>query len=319
MSPKDESATMTLDTKEHAAYVLLKDRLQTILPQLYQESYEELQPTPMRSAGLKFDAEGRVAWGEIWGSFCDLAMAGGPPHKGRLLQPASLAETDADPKRYQQVVEEVHRGIALATGLVPEPAAPPGWVRINCFTSGMAGWLVRAITMENVSAYSEGSLLHLPVSPSFRLEKEIKNVITVLAKTHHYWTGHIPPRQQRLIGNLLARMEVDHPLLRPPTTSTGPAPENYESLARQIRVATNASSVEQQYSGWLGIACADVDIAIWITRALVASNVLSRREETTVFLPIDPEGDPAGEHLVAAFTRIHRFAAARRFDAVEGF
>jgi len=30
----------------------------------------------------------------------------------------------------------------------------------------------------------------LPAGPAFRLDKEIKNVITVVAKTHHYWTEH---------------------------------------------------------------------------------------------------------------------------------
>jgi hypothetical protein len=72
------------------ALVDLDDRLRTILPEEYQESYETLEAVPMRSAGLKFGSDGRVAWNEIWESFCDLAMAGGPPHKGTLLGPATL-------------------------------------------------------------------------------------------------------------------------------------------------------------------------------------------------------------------------------------
>jgi len=31
---------------------------------------------------------------------------------------------------------------------------------------------------------------YLPARPDFKLEKEIKNVITVVAKTHHYLTEH---------------------------------------------------------------------------------------------------------------------------------
>ena len=65
----------------------LDSRIRTLLPELYQDSYESLQPVPMRSAGLKYAPDGRVAWDEMWGSFCDLAMAGGPPHKGALLGP----------------------------------------------------------------------------------------------------------------------------------------------------------------------------------------------------------------------------------------
>src|SRR5262245_50875371 len=92
-------------------------RVKTMLPEEYQDSYETLEPVPMRSAGLKYDADGRVAWDEIWGSFCDLAMAGGPPHKGSLLEPASPADVFAQPERYAEVVEEICRGIILATQL----------------------------------------------------------------------------------------------------------------------------------------------------------------------------------------------------------
>jgi sirohydrochlorin cobaltochelatase len=34
-------------------------------------------------------------------------------------------------------------------------------------------------------------VLFLPAAPSFTLDKEIKNVVTVVAKTHHYWTEHL--------------------------------------------------------------------------------------------------------------------------------
>lgn len=67
----------------------LEERLRIILPEDYRESYEDVQPVSMGSAGLRFDANGKVAWNEMWDTFCDLALAGGPPHKGRLLEPAS--------------------------------------------------------------------------------------------------------------------------------------------------------------------------------------------------------------------------------------
>ena len=60
----------------------------------------------------------------MWDTFCDLAMAGGPPHKGRLLEPASPAAIDAQPDRYAAVVEEIARGIRMVSGLDAEPAAP---------------------------------------------------------------------------------------------------------------------------------------------------------------------------------------------------
>ena len=167
-------------------------RIRTLLPELYQDSYETLQPVPMRSAGLKFAPDGRVAWDEMWGSFCDLAMAGGPPHKGALLGPGLEAEIDADFDRYDEVADEIGRGIRLVTGLRAYVSPNPGWVRVSCPGDAMADWLLRAITTENVAARRHGSMLDLPASPRFRLEKEIKNVITVTAKTCHYWVGHVP-------------------------------------------------------------------------------------------------------------------------------
>lgn len=68
--------------------------------------------------------------------------------------------------------------------------ATPGWVGLVCPQEEMAIWLLRAIVVENVSVRREGSTLFLPAGPAYRIEKEIKNVITAVAKTHHYWTEH---------------------------------------------------------------------------------------------------------------------------------
>ena len=46
-------------------------------------------------------------------------------------------------------------------------------------------------------------------------------------------------------------------------------------------------------------------------RALVATNVLARREETVLFLPVNPTSDPQGEAVVQRFLKIHAFAVAR--------
>ena len=56
---------------------VLDSRLKTLLPTEYQETYEQMEPKPMGSAGLKYDADGQVAWAQAWGSFRDLAMTGG--------------------------------------------------------------------------------------------------------------------------------------------------------------------------------------------------------------------------------------------------
>ena len=54
----------------------------------------------------------------------------------------------------------------------------------------MARWLQHAITVENVKVRRDDTVLYLPAGPHFREEKEIKNVVTVVAKTHHYWMEH---------------------------------------------------------------------------------------------------------------------------------
>ncbi|QHN02942.1 hypothetical protein FTO74_05830 [Granulicella sp. WH15] len=59
-----------------------EERMQTLLPSIYRDRTDDVQPVSMGSAPLAFDVDGNVAWDRMWGSFCDLAMAGGPPHKG---------------------------------------------------------------------------------------------------------------------------------------------------------------------------------------------------------------------------------------------
>ena len=197
-------------------YELLETRLRTLLPEEYQDSYEAVQPVSMGSAGLKFGLDGRVAWDEIWGSFCHLAMAGGPPHRGTLLEPGTKANIDLDRGRYREVVSELCRGVEMVTGLAAMPSHLSGWIDVACPSTGMAGWLARAINMENVSAHVDGMVLHLPAGPCFRLEKEIKNVIVSIAKTCHYWVGHTSVAQHRAIGDMFKTLESQSPLIQAP-------------------------------------------------------------------------------------------------------
>ena len=290
-------------------------RLKLMLPKEYQDSYESLQPVSMGSAGLKYDADGKVAWNEIWGSFCDLAMAGGPPHKGTLLEPAPLAVIGADPDRYQAVVHEICRGITMVTDLPADPSPNRGWVRVNCYSPAMAGWLLRAVTMENVAARVERLALDLPASPAYRLEKEIKNVVTVIAKTCHYWLGHMPRSQREAIAGLFARLSSESPLLEPASRPDGMRAADdtplFDAIADRIRQDTGLRQLPHQYAGWLGVECPSVAAAVWMMRALVVSNVLSRREGVVLFVPVNRASDPTGDRVRATITGIHRLATAR--------
>ena len=286
-------------------------RLSTLLPEEYRDSYEDVQPTPMKSAGLKYDADGQVAWDQIWGSFCDLAMAGGPPHKGALLEPGTEAEIDANFDRYDEVAEEICRGIRMATGLRAYVAPDPGWVCVACQGDAMANWLVRAIVMENVAARRRGAILELPAAPHFRLEKEIKNVITVVAKTSHYWIGHIPEDQQRAIADLFNTMAGESPLIEPDRSSTANVGKLPSKIASLIQASTGLVASNHRSAGWLGVECGSVRLAIWMMRALVATNVLSRREGTVLFVPVNASTDPRGTIVAAAVEHVFHRASAR--------
>jgi sirohydrochlorin cobaltochelatase len=145
----------------------------------------------MGAAALKYDAEGNAAWDEIWTDFCDLALAGGPPHRGTLLEPGDPELIKTDPEGYERVLKELERGIRMVTGLETVRSNAPGWIGLVCESEDMALWLLRAILVENVSVRREGKTLFFPAGADFRLEKETKNVITVIAKTNHYYQEHL--------------------------------------------------------------------------------------------------------------------------------
>jgi hypothetical protein len=164
------------------------DGAAAILPPRYQN--QTPSAAPMSAADLEYAADGSVAWDAIWTNFCDLALAGGPPHRGTLLEPVTPAEVAADPDGYARVLAELERGLAIVTGQPIVASATPGWIGIACDSDDMALWLIRAITVENICVRREGSMLYVPAGPQFQLAKEIKNVVTVVAKTVHYWHEH---------------------------------------------------------------------------------------------------------------------------------
>jgi hypothetical protein len=306
---------MTMTVNERARLEELEGRIRAILPEEYQDSYQDVKPVSMGSAGLKYRADGRVAWDEIWGSFCDLAMAGGPPHKGTLLEPGRRAEIEAEPERYEEVAEEICRGVRMAADLDAEPSPIPGWVRVICSNAGMAGWLLRAIVMENVAARSAGARLDVPAAPRFRLGKEIKNVVTVVAKTSHYWLGHMPRSQQRAIAELFIEMAEESPLIEPARPDEAAASRACDSaaaaIAENVHATTGLRPSHRRYPGWLGFQCPSMHAGIWMMRTMVASNVLSRREEDVLFVPVNPVIDPVGLHVAGALATVHRLAAAK--------
>jgi Ni2+-binding GTPase involved in maturation of urease and hydrogenase len=144
----------------------------------------------MAAAPFVWRPDGRPDWRAMWESFCDLALHGGPPHRGpaqALRAPTTSGDAAAsDPA----MLTEIRRGIWETTGLFAE-SPQPGWLAITCTSPAMATWLAAAIVLENVEARAEDDRLLLPAGPGYRLENEVKSIITVVAKTHHYWDAHL--------------------------------------------------------------------------------------------------------------------------------
>jgi sirohydrochlorin cobaltochelatase len=149
---------------------------------------EQTAPQPMASAPFLWQKDGRPDWGNMWTSFCELALFGGPPQRGpeSALGAPSGDTADSD----HEMLAEMRRGIWQTTGLYAESAAP-GWLAVTCDSPSMAEWMGAAIVLENVSARVEDDRLLLPAGPDFRLKDEVKSIITVVAKTHHYWQAHV--------------------------------------------------------------------------------------------------------------------------------
>lgn len=143
---------------------------------------------PMSAAPFVWRDDGRPDWGSMWTSFCELALFGGPPHRGGespLHAPtAPVTESDAE------MLAEMRRGIWETTGLYAE-STEPGQLSVTCDSPTMAAWMCAAIILENVDARMEDDRLLLPAGPGYTLTDEVKSVITVVAKTHHYWQAHI--------------------------------------------------------------------------------------------------------------------------------
>jgi hypothetical protein len=273
-----------------AELAALDAKINAFLPAQYQHCYTSVSPTSMGSAALKYGPDGKVSWDQVWTTFCDLALAGGPPHRGRLLDPVSVAEAEAEPERYAEVVAEISRAIRSTTALQVVDGYMPGWVGVQCDSSEEAAWLQFAVTAENVSARRRRSVLQLPAGPAFAVEKEIKNVTVALAKASHYWDGHLTPAQQKLAGE--TAWEPASPAEADAATS------DYEAAVAEVENGLRASELTplpRRYAGWVGVETAGEEEAVWLLRAVLVERVLARREENVLYLPVSaaPSADRA--------------------------
>lgn len=271
----------TQSTDVAAELAVLDTKINSLLPARYQHCYTSVSPDSMGSASLKFAPDGKVAWDEIWTSFCDLALAGGPPHRGTLLEPVSKADVVANPESYKRVVAELHRAIRLTTCLSVAAESVPGWIGVQCESLEEAAWLQVAITAENVSARRSGSVLQLPAGPAFRVEKEIKNVVVALTKACHYWDGHLTADQQSLARDGVWQAASPDEAAADPSA--------YEEARREVEealIGAGLALLPRKCVGWVGVETVGDEDAVWLLRAVVVERLLVRREGRVIYLPI---------------------------------
>lgn len=287
------------------ALAALEAKVNALLPPQYAFASGTPSPRSMGSACLKYGPDSRVAWAEIWTSFCDLALAGGPPHRGTLLEAPTPEEVSADPAGYHLVSEEIARGIRLTTGLAAAPGPVPGWVGVPCADQDKASWLLRAVMAENVFVRTEGDALYLPAGPGFRLAKEVKNVVVSTAKTCHYWDGHLSAAQRQAAGAAMRGEPPLGPSSRPEILSRH---EEYRAAAATMALATaEVTGLPSAAAfGWVGVRFEDEWTAAWFVRACIAEGVLARREEATLCLPVPDPARQGRAEVVERLGRLHR-------------
>ena len=291
-----------------AELAVLDARVSALLPPRYQHCYTSVSPNSMGSAGLEYDSDGAVAWNQIWTTFCDLALAGGPPHRGKLLGPVSAAEAAADPGRYGLVLAGArsrHRahdrfagGQGLRTGLGRCAVRVAGRGRLAP-VSGQCRERIRR---------RRQSVLQLPAGPGFRVEKEIKNVVVALAKSYHYWDGHLTAAQQSLAAR--GMLEAATP------AEAAASPSEYEAAVREVEYAllvAGLPTLTRRYVGWVGVETGGEEDAVWLLRAVLVEQVLARREENVLYLAVDATaGSDSAARAARAFHRAWELWSAFR-------
>lgn len=288
---------------------ILEARINALLPPRYVGCFEDVSPSSMGSAKLRYDSQGRVVWGEIWTTFCHLALAGGPPHRGRLLGAVTEQEVRQAPEQYAVVVAELQRALGLCVELPLISMLQPGWIGLQCDSPATAAWLVRAIVAENVIARNEGAVLLVPAGPQFRVEKELKNVVVAVAKTCHYLLDHLEPEQ--------APSGEAPRLVRPPLpheieASRARYNDAATALLQRIQESTSLKTWLSESTGWVGVECSDEETAVWMLRAVATEDILVRREGSVLYVPVDiGNGDAAITKTTLAVAMAHRLSLLR--------
>lgn len=202
-----------------------------------------------------------------------------PASPRKFLGPPNPSAISKDPEKSKAIASEIMRGIQLTTGMKASIDEHFNWVLLECESETMAAWMHRAIVAENVFADHLGNVVRLPSGPAFRIEKEIKNVIVCVAKTWHYWDGHMSESEKAKAGKVIN----DAPLITPTLASTIEitAAVYAKAVIETVKTVGAALKFESKSAveyGWVGFECPDEKSAAWFVRAIIACNILARRK-----------------------------------------
>ena len=142
-----------------------------------------------RRCALQFRDDGRPDWSD---DVAGVLRAGAvrrpaaPRHDGRSRHRPEPVETRSF---VDEMIEEIGRGIEETTGLIARRRREAGCASVRLQAHGRVD--VRDHLLENVDARIEDEVLYVPGDAGFDLKDQVKSVITVVAKTHHYWQEHI--------------------------------------------------------------------------------------------------------------------------------
>jgi sirohydrochlorin cobaltochelatase len=147
---------------------------------------------PMAAAPFVYDEKGQIAWDKMWESYCYLAKDGGPAHRGKSQR---IKKKDRDMSsvvknsNFSKISAEALRGVSL---ILPYPItiSDDGWLIISLHSQNVAKWFSEVINEENVVCEQHVKDIYLPLNDTFDIEHDVKSIITVAGKAHHYWTKH---------------------------------------------------------------------------------------------------------------------------------
>ena len=105
--------------------------------------------------------------------------------------------------------------------------------------------------------------------------------MVALAKALHYWDGHLTAAQQSLAGDGVWEAGDPDRGGRNPVRVRGGGGRGGERSA-----PAGLPTSPRRYVGWVGVETAGEEEAVWLLRAVLVEQVLARREERVLYLPV---------------------------------